>query len=78
MTAQAPEPGATIRLVDVFAKQIEMSAQLAVIGEQLKAIPDHESRIRALERFRFTLAGLSFIGGTAAGLLGYWIGHVLH
>lgn len=74
---QVAVSAAQITVVDVFAKQIEMGAQLAVITEQLRAIPDHEQRIRALERFRFTVAGLSTIGGIIAGLAGYWVGHVL-
>lgn len=65
-------------LLDIYTRQIEMGGQLGIISKQLEAIPDHEQRIRALERFRFTLAGLSTIGGIAAGLAGYWIGHVLH
>lgn len=77
MTTQ-PVPVAQITVVDVFAKQIEMGAQLAVIHEQLRAIPDHEQRIRGLERFRFVLTGLATIGGILAGAVGYWIGHVLH
>lgn len=77
MTTQ-PVPVAQITVVDVFAKQIEMGAQLAVIHEQLRAIPDHEQRIRGLERFRFVLTGLSTIGGIVAGAIGYWVGHVVH
>jgi hypothetical protein len=69
-----PEAGATVRLVDVFAKQVEMGAQLAVIHEQLKAIPDHEQRIRALERWRYSLpiamlAALASAGFTVASYL---------
>lgn len=39
---------------------------------------DFESRLRALERFRYTLAGLAVIGGILAGLLGTYIGTHLH
>ena len=39
---------------------------------------DHEARIRGLERFRFTLAGMSIIGGVIAGAIGYWVGHIIH
>ena len=62
----------------ILVKVGEMGEKLAVISTKLDALPDHEARIRALERFRFTLAGLSIIGGIAAGAVGYWIGHVLH
>lgn len=36
---------------------------------------DFEARIRILEKFRFTLAGLSAVGGILAGAVGYWLGH---
>jgi len=39
---------------------------------------DHENRIRALERFRFTLGGLAVIGGAVAGYVGYILGHAVH
>lgn len=39
---------------------------------------DYENRLRALERFRYTLAGLAVIGGILAGLLGTYIGVHLH
>lgn len=44
-----------------------MQTQLAVIGEQLKAIPDHESRIRSLETARAKLYGASAAAGTISG-----------
>lgn len=39
---------------------------------------DYEARLRVLERFRYTLAGLAVIGGTAAGYVGYVLGHFVH
>ena len=39
---------------------------------------DFEARIRLLERFRYTVAGVSVVGGTAAGFIGYLLGHVIH
>jgi hypothetical protein len=38
---------------------------------------DFEARIRILERFRFTLAGLSVVGGILAGAVGYFVGHMI-
>jgi hypothetical protein len=76
MADTATQPGDSSMLAQILLKQGEMGVQLAVITEQLKTVPDHEGRIRALERFRYTIAGLSLIGGTASGFLGYWIGHV--
>jgi hypothetical protein len=45
-------------------------------AEQIHA--DHETRLRALERFRYTLAGLAVIGGAASGWAGYLFGHFVH
>jgi hypothetical protein len=61
----------TIRLADLYAKQIETTTKLAVIAEQLQAIPDHEARIRALERWRYSmpialLAALASAGAAIA------------
>jgi hypothetical protein len=39
---------------------------------------DHETRLRTLERFRFTLGGLSIVGGAVAGWIGYVLGHTVH
>ena len=39
---------------------------------------DIEARLRLLERFRYTLAGVSIVGGTAAGFIGYLLGHAVH
>lgn len=61
----------------ILSKQTEMGTQLAVISEQLKPIADHETRIRGLERFRYTIAGVSLFGGMLAGFVGYWIGHLI-
>ena len=52
--ADIPEPGSAT-LAQVLVKLGEMSAQLAVITVQLGAIPDHESRLRALEKWRYSL-----------------------
>jgi hypothetical protein len=45
-------------------------------AEQIHA--DHETRLRALERFRFTLGGLAVVGGAVAGWVGYVLGHYVH
>jgi hypothetical protein len=44
-------------------------------SEQIHA--DHEARLRGLEKFRYTLAGLALVGGAAAGAVGAWVGYVL-
>jgi hypothetical protein len=45
-------------------------------AEQIHA--DHETRLRALERFRFTLGGVAVVVGAASGYVGYLLGHVAH
>lgn len=39
-------------------------AQIGVLQEQIKAIPDHENRIRALEQWRWGLVGVSTLLAT--------------
>ena len=39
---------------------------------------DHEARLRGLERFRYTLAGLAVCGGVGSGYVGYLLGHFVH
>lgn len=55
-------PAAQITVVDIFAKTIEMQTTLVAISEQLKAIPDHEARIRSLERWKYSLPTAMFAG----------------
>lgn len=47
-------------------------------GDADRTTADHEARLRQLERFRYTLAGLSLIGGVGAGWIGYLLGHIYH
>lgn len=65
---------ASVSVVDIFTKVIEMQVQLAAISQQLTDLPDHEARLRVLERFRYTLAGLAIVGGGLSGYVGYLIG----
>lgn len=71
----SPESGI---LGQLLIKQGEMGTQLAVITEKLNAVPDHEFRIRSLERFKWTITGMSFLGGLISGGIGYWLGHLIH
>jgi hypothetical protein len=66
----APAPDSNSMLAQILIKQGEMGTQLAVITEQLKAVPDHENRIRSLERWRYglPLAGVLAIGSTAISI----------
>lgn len=48
--------------------------------ERIDADGLHElyGRVGQLERFRYTLGGVSLVGGVVAGWLGYLLGHVYH
>ena len=73
MTQPQPVPVAQITVVDVFAKQVEMSVQLAVIGKQLEVLPDHEQRIRVLELARAKMWGAAAVLGALCGGGAAWI-----
>ena len=72
--ADIPEPGSAT-LAQVLVKLGEMSAQLAVITVQLGAIPDHESRLRALEKWRYSLP-FAMLAGAGSVALSVW--SILH
>ena len=46
-----------VRQGEILLKQGEMATQLAVIGEQIKDVPDHEQRLRQVERVQAASAG---------------------
>lgn len=70
-------PTSPVTILDVFTKQVEMGAQLAVIHEQLKALPDHEQRIRALETAKAKLYGAAAAISMIVSGLATWIGIVV-
>ncbi len=64
------------QLAQVLVELGKLSTQSAVIQakqdslrEKIDAlpIPDHEARLRSLERFKWMLAGASLLGGSLAG-----------
>ena len=68
---------APVTLLDIFTRQIEMGASLAIIGEQLKAVADHEQRIRGLEASRAKLIGAAVAVSATVSALGTWLGLVI-
>jgi hypothetical protein len=72
----AAESGAI--LSQILLKQGEMGIQLAVISEQLKAVPDHENRLRALETARSKMLGACIGISVVISTLGTWIGFIVH
>jgi hypothetical protein len=86
MTDLAP---GSVTIADLYRELVGMRSDLTRVlahqeatdllnhnAEQIHA--DHETRIRALERFRFTLGGLAVVGGAVAGYVGYVLGHFVH
>ena len=61
----------------ILIKLGEMGAQLAVIGEQLKSIPDHEQRIRDLERGRWPLPAVCALCTVLSGAAA-WLSFLIH
>jgi hypothetical protein len=77
MPSVQPALAAPVTLLDIFTRQMEMSAALAVIHEQLKAVPDHEQRIRRLETSRAKLVGAAVAISATVSALGTWLGLVV-
>lgn len=65
-------------LSQILMKQGEMGIQLAVISEQLKAVPDHENRIRVLETARAKQIGAAVAISALVSGLGTWIGIIVN
>ena len=76
--SQVQTTGDSGMLTQILVTTTQTQTDVAVMKEQMKAVPDHEARIRSLERFKFTVAGGSFFGGLVSGGVGYWLGHVVH
>ena len=66
-----------VTLLDIYTRQMEVSAALAVIHEQLKTVPDHEQRIRRLEASRAKLVGAAVAISATVSALGTWLGLVV-
>lgn len=74
MSAPAPVPAPGVTLLDIYTRQIEMQTELALLGERLRAVPDHESRLRRLEESRARLIGACMALSAAASAAGTWLG----
>lgn len=81
-------PG-SVTIADLYRELVGMRSDLTRVlahqeaadllhrnAEQVSA--DHETRLRMLERFRYTLAGIALIGSVGAGWVGYVLGHFVH
>jgi len=63
-------PDDSVRLLDIYTIVVETRTKVGHIEQQL---PDHETRLRALERFKWTLMGAA----SAAGVLSGWITNLI-
>lgn len=79
MTPDANPPGqgilpvATVSVLDIFAKVVEIQVELAKVNERLQDIPDHEVRLRVLEAAKAKIYGGAAVLGAAAGAGASWI-----
>lgn len=68
-------------LAQLLLEQGKMSRDLAIANTKLDTIVtdtnDHETRIRALERVRWQMAGIGAFVGLIAAFLG-WLGRGIH
>lgn len=72
-----PALASPVTLLDIYTRQMEIGATLAVIHEQLKAVRDHEERIRRLEASRAKLVGATIAVSATVSALGTWLGLVV-
>jgi hypothetical protein len=66
-----PDPVAVIHLSDLYTEMLKQSAQLAVIADRMNQLPDHEQRIRSLEKWRYSLP-VAVGSGLCSGVLSVW------
>ena len=52
---------------------IKVTELTVKVENVLTTLPDHESRIRTLERFRWTILGMWLLLTVASGIAGYFI-----
>lgn len=83
-------PAGAVTVADLYRELTGLRTDLQAAHMTLRVIEerdqgtrttltDHETRIRLLERFRWTIAGLATAGGVIAGYVGYLVGgHVGH
>lgn len=75
-------PNGSVTTADLYREMIGMRTDvvkaLVLLDAASKTDNDHEGRLRALERFRFTLLGASVGISAAVSALGTWIGLNIH
>lgn len=69
-------------MAQILLKQGETLTKVAVVDTKIDNVlagqTDHETRIRALERFRWTWFGVSLVITAAGSFVGWLVGHSGH
>jgi len=69
-----------VTLLDVYKELVTIAARLSALEAQhitgQSQSTDHEMRMRALERFRFTLMGAASATGALSGIISGWLAHL--
>lgn len=58
-----------VTTADLYRKLGDISDSMIRMEERTSVLPDHETRLRRLEQFRYTLLGVAVTAGTAAGIV---------
>ncbi len=65
MEAELNEERIYTKLDEIQAQNTQALVALGKLEEQIKEIPDHRARIRALEQWRWMVVGALLSGGTS-------------
>ena len=61
-------PGA-VTTADLYRKLESISDSVIRMEERTKVLPDFETRLRTLEKFRYTLLGAALFAGSGSGII---------
>jgi hypothetical protein len=62
-------PVGAVTTADIYRKLEDISGSVIRMEERVRVLPDFESRLRLLERFRYTLLGAAIFAGSCSGVL---------
>ena len=71
-------PPGSVTTADVYRKLEDISVSVIRMEERVRVLPDFESRLRILERFRYSLMGAAVLAGTLAGVASGWLSGGVH
>lgn len=77
MAERQPVQPALVTIHEIHRQQTRMGTALAVMQEKVKAIPDHENRVRRLEAGQAKLIGAAIAVSATVSALGTWVGLVV-